>query len=457
MRLCQFSSEIQLLARRSRPKSKAISAAESQSRVDLFSYRLKSLPKSLIYELLPDISAAQTPHPPMGGIPSELVAWLDCRRDSPFHGLVRKTADVKNFKGVIVDTALITNIRNSLNSPLGALSPYKGRAGTLPDLEGMYHQLVAFWRAARDTFPDAWGLPPTHSRLMHSAGIQAMGYLMDRLVARTQGSSDQPRALLQALQGIRHNCAWTNGGWEGLDLAWDEVQSVPRHIRGLADLLIKLDYEASQGRTAWIYELLPTVEGGLPKRLSDRSTAVNLTARLNNDPDSSLRGLIHHPTNLAGILSDTAIERVILNSLSDGALRFTARRQGFDRCFGLISDYFGAVQYVSQDEWKDHKPRTSRLVHGAGIFAMGYVMEELHRRGAETTDGFRRGLGCLVGRTAWTSGEWDFGGGDRRNWKAVHYTNRDIVTLAQHLVGIVREDARTQLGQKTDENNAPSD
>ncbi len=82
---------------------------------------------------------------------------------------------------------------------------------------------------------------------MHSAGIQAMGYLMDRLLARTHGAVDQPKAVLAALRAIRTRCAWTEGSWEGLGLAWDDVQSVPRHIRGLADLLIRFDYEASRG------------------------------------------------------------------------------------------------------------------------------------------------------------------------------------------------------------------
>jgi DGQHR domain-containing protein len=200
-----------------------------------------------------------------------------------------------------------------------------------------------------------------------------------------------------------------------------------------------------------IYELLPTVDGGLPKRLADRSIAADLTARLNNDPGSSLRGQIHQHTNPDGLLSDIAVQRVIMNSLSDGALRLTTRRQGLDRCLNLVSEFYAAVQYVFSSEWKDHTPRTSRLVHGAGIVAMGYVMEELHRRGADSSDDFRRGLGCLVGRTAWTVGEWNFGGSDCRHWKAIQNTSRDIVILAQYLVGIVRAHARVRQTIEADE------
>jgi hypothetical protein len=60
--------------------------------------------------------------------------------------------------------------------------------------------------------------------------------------------------------------------------------------------------------------------------------------------------------------------------------------------------------------------------------------------GAREAEDFAKGLGSLVGQTAWTSGEWDFGGGDRRHWKAIQNVNRDIVTLAQHLITIVRTD-----------------
>ena len=53
--------------------------------------------------------------------------------------------------------------------------------------------------------------------------------------------------ILAALRHIRSRCAWTEGNWEGLGLGWDEVQSVSRHIRGLADLLIRFDYESTRG------------------------------------------------------------------------------------------------------------------------------------------------------------------------------------------------------------------
>jgi DGQHR domain-containing protein len=194
-----------------------------------------------------------------------------------------------------------------------------------------------------------------------------------------------------------------------------------------------------------IYELLPSVDG-LPKRLSDRSLAANLTARLNYDARSALKGLIHQHTNPAGTVRDTAVQRVILNSLSDGVMRgLIQQKNGLDRCFEFVSEFYGAVRTVFGDAWDGHTPKTSRLVHGAGIVALGYVMEVLAQlEGARTEDDFCRGLSCLVGRTAWANGEWNFDGGDRRHWKAIQNVNRDIVMLAQYLIGIVRADIRAR-------------
>ncbi len=204
-----------------------------------------------------------------------------------------------------------------------------------------------------------------------------------------------------------------------------------------------------------IYELLPGVEG-LPHRLSHRARASLLTARLNYDERSSLKGMIYQHTNPAGIIRDTAIQRVIMNSLNDGIMRELIRRDcGEEKCFSIISEFYRAVQRVFPDAWRNHTPKTSRLVHGAGIVALGYVMEVLALLdAAQTSEEFAKGLAALDGETAWTEGEWDFGHGDRRHWKAIQNVNRDIVMLAQHLIAIVRADLKRRRGGRTDKRHA---
>ncbi len=192
-----------------------------------------------------------------------------------------------------------------------------------------------------------------------------------------------------------------------------------------------------------IYELLPSVDG-LPRRFTGRTLAAEFTERLNYDEDSSLRGKIHQHTNPDGLISDTAIQRVVMHSMSDGIMRELVRRPGGkDRCFRLISEFYHAVATVFKDAWEGHTPKTSRLVHGAGIVALGEVMETLALlEGARTSNEFAKGMGCLDGRTAWTSGEWHFAKGDRRHWKAIQNVTRDIETLRDYLNKIVRDDIR---------------
>ena len=109
------------------------------------------------------------------------------------------------------------------------------------DFEGIWKVLVAYWTAVKQTFPDAWGKPPSKSRLMHGAGLRSMGRLMDRVMSSIDPSS--PHALSQVkheLHVIASACRWTSGTWEELgDLHWNEIQNVPRHIRILSSFLIR--------------------------------------------------------------------------------------------------------------------------------------------------------------------------------------------------------------------------
>ena len=190
---------------------------------------------------------------------------------------------------------------------------------------------------------------------------------------------------------------------------------------------------------ALVYELLPQVSD-LPYRMSSRSQAALVTETLNYREGSALRGLIKQQTNPAGIIRDTVLQRIIMNSISDGALRLYAEDDKLlmDRGATLISEFFHAVRHVFASDWDGKTPKTSRLVHGAGVVAMGYVMEELHAAtGATDRDEFARGLRLLKGRTAWSEGEWIFGQ-ERRRWNGLQNVPADVRQLAMHLVQELR-------------------
>jgi DGQHR domain-containing protein len=190
---------------------------------------------------------------------------------------------------------------------------------------------------------------------------------------------------------------------------------------------------------ALVYELLPQV-AGLPLRMSSRSQAALLTEALNYRAGSALKGLIKQQTNPKGVIRDTVLQRVIMNSLSDGALRLYAGDDAMllDKGVGLISEYWHAVKAVFAADWDGKTPKDSRLIHGTGIVALGYVMDYLNSvTGAETRDEFARGLRLLKGKTAWSAGEWDFGAEVRR-WNGLQNVPADVRQLSFYLLQVIK-------------------
>lgn len=203
--------------------------------------KAKPLPTRLINELLPDTRSVLLPRELSARrVPSELCSLLNRDPNSPFFGLIRRPSDGSGeHKAVITDTAIVTMIKNSLNNPLGALATFRmsvsGRDGA--DVEGMYRLLVTFWSAVKHVFPDAWGRDPRHSRLMHSAGIESMGVLMDRIYGRLQ-HNDDVKVVERELLKVAPYCCWTKGVWESLGVTWNEIQNTPRDIRRLQNALV---------------------------------------------------------------------------------------------------------------------------------------------------------------------------------------------------------------------------
>jgi DGQHR domain-containing protein len=184
-----------------------------------------------------------------------------------------------------------------------------------------------------------------------------------------------------------------------------------------------------------IYELLPGVSG-LPHRYECRSEAARLVELLNYKNGSSLRGLIYGQTNPHGIIKDTIVQRLLMYSLSDGALRLYRGDTKVLHTKGVefISEYFHAVKHVFHDAWAGHSPKTSRLVHGVGITAMGFVMEHIHSAiGATKREHFIAPLTALRPMTAWTEGEWVLGT-ERRRWNGLQNVSPDWKILSFYLV-----------------------
>ncbi|MBN9677989.1 DGQHR domain-containing protein DpdB [Salipiger bermudensis] len=196
-----------------------------------------------------------------------------------------------------------------------------------------------------------------------------------------------------------------------------------------------------------IYELLPTVSG-LPDRMSSRAFAADMATLLNYygrdmDTPQALLGEIKQHTNPKGSISSNAIQRVIMNSRSNGALRDIARSEDAPkRSLKLIADFYGAVMDLFPEAWIGMSPRTSRLKHSVGIIALGYAMEMAYAlHGARTREDFREKLSCLTsdGLCAWTSGTWILSHEERRPWDRLQNTPPDIRMLSDYLVRLVRD------------------
>jgi DGQHR domain-containing protein len=202
--------------------------------------KAKPLPVRLINELLPETRGVLLPRDLSARkMPSEICGLLNRDPNSPFFKLIKRPSDNRDSEAVITDTAVITMIRNSLNSPLGVLAQYKAMGRDSADLEAMYKVLVTYWSAVKAVFPDAWGKDPRKSRLMHSAGIEAMGVLMDRIYARLSGADEEAEVIRNELERVAPACHWTKGQWEELGVAWNEIQSTPRDIKRLQDALVR--------------------------------------------------------------------------------------------------------------------------------------------------------------------------------------------------------------------------
>lgn len=190
-----------------------------------------------------------------------------------------------------------------------------------------------------------------------------------------------------------------------------------------------------------IYELLPSTEAALPTLLLRRRFPSYLLDRLNRDAGSPLEHKIQTPTTPDGVIKDNSMLKMLENSLSDGVL-YRYRRLNDDggdveKMLYVLHGFWSAVRGVFEDAW-GLPPKRSRLMHGAGIVSLGFLMDaiaERHRvKGAPSTSDFETDLAPLREVCRWTEGYWDFGPGCQRKWNEIQNTSKDIQLLANYLL-----------------------
>ncbi len=190
-----------------------------------------------------------------------------------------------------------------------------------------------------------------------------------------------------------------------------------------------------------VYELLPATEARLPAMLQRRRFPSLLLDRLNLDEDSPLQGRIRTPTTPEGFIKDNSLIKLLENSLSDGVLyRFRGRDNQTDDVESMllvVKQFWRAAAAVFQAAW-DLPPRRSRLLHGAGVVGLGFVMDAIadrHRGNAlPTLAQFQADLEPLRDVCRWTDGYWEFGPGVQRKWNEIQNTPKDIQMLTNFLL-----------------------
>ena len=203
---------------------------------------VQPLPIGLVTELLPEVPTAPSPRLSARQLPAALVDMLNQDPESPFQGLIKRASSgtQERKKAVVSDTVLVSSIEESLNQTSGCLFPYRNIAQGTTDTDSVRAALITYWTAVSEVFPDAWGLPPTQSRLMHGAGIRSMGRLMDRVMTTIDTTQpDATSATRNELMTVAPHCRWTSGTWEESGLAWDDIQNVPKHISFLSNFLVR--------------------------------------------------------------------------------------------------------------------------------------------------------------------------------------------------------------------------
>jgi DGQHR domain-containing protein len=190
-----------------------------------------------------------------------------------------------------------------------------------------------------------------------------------------------------------------------------------------------------------IYELLPTTQMRLPSLLQRRRFPALLSNRLNYDSDSPFKGKIRTATNATGVVQDNSVLKMLENSLSDGVLyRFREPDTGsgdVESMLTVVKAFWHATAKTFKDAW-ELPPLRSRLVHGAGIVSMGFLMDAIADRHYDvkefSPDHFLGDLQPFQRVCRWTQGYWDFGPGAQRKWNEIQNTSKDIKLLANYLL-----------------------
>lgn len=179
----------------------------------------------------------------------------------------------------------------------------------------------------------------------------------------------------------------------------------------------------------------------LPRAIIKRKLAAFLTARLNQDHDSPMYGMVKMPSNPEGIIQDGTVMTALEDSLGMGALADFRddEKESYDEegALKLLKKFWDAVAETWPDAWA-LPPKKSRLTHAAGFRGMTIIMDAIVNRHRETglpsKKTYKEELAALAPQCRWTEGSWKFGKGNERVWDSIQSTPKDVQALQEHLL-----------------------
>ena len=192
-----------------------------------------------------------------------------------------------------------------------------------------------------------------------------------------------------------------------------------------------------------VNELLPHLEA-VPERLRGRKVGAMIAEKLAFDEDSPLNGVVKSETVKDGVIQINSLIQAIEQLLRDPTCYVGSKIDAinmvgtFEEVVETYKAYWAGVKSVFKDAW-GLKPKDSRLMHGAGIWAMMHlssqIIDDVGANGS--TRAFANKLKLIAPYCHWTedSGDWDDidGFGRSQVWNGFQNTAQDKKLLTAHL------------------------
>ena len=175
-------------------------------------------------------------------IAASVLELLRFQKDSPFFGRI-KGLGASGEGCNISQAAIISLVEKSMKQ--GVLADFAGTTLEDTDLQSCANTVKVFFSGVRKVWPDAWEGSPRSSRLVHGAGLFAMGGLMDLVMSEVDPNGARAVASVKRrIEKIERKCAWTSGRWKSLRCDWNDLQNTSQDKRRLTEFILTIFNES---------------------------------------------------------------------------------------------------------------------------------------------------------------------------------------------------------------------